>query len=221
MKWHPAHGLIVVAAIAAATPAPAKDKDKPGPSPLVTAIDRCRQVADAMQRLACYDSAANALVAAANAGTVAVVDQNEIRKARRSLFGFTPVLMWTLFNSGVTSLEMGFVAALVVAALAIAITGKPFILAAGADLSEFAKIVNRDQALAIARIGHAVYDKLRRSQARPYDANKVRNSRSAYSERSTGFQSYRSRSGPPQESPCLSASWAYSLAGVGPSSCPT
>jgi 3-hydroxyacyl-CoA dehydrogenase/enoyl-CoA hydratase/carnithine racemase len=48
--------------------------------------------------------------------------------------------------------------------LAIAITGKPFILAAGADLSEFAKIVNRDQALAIARIGHAIFDKLHTSR---------------------------------------------------------
>src|SRR5437868_11756793 len=32
-----------------------------------------------------------------------------------SLFGFSPVLMWTLFNGGVTSLEVGFVIALVVA----------------------------------------------------------------------------------------------------------
>ena len=48
--------------------------------------------------------------------------------------------------------------------VAIALTGKPFILAAGADLSAFAKIVNRDQALAIARIGHAVFDKLHTSQ---------------------------------------------------------
>ena len=48
--------------------------------------------------------------------------------------------------------------------VAIALTGKPFILAAGADLSVFAKIVNRDQALAIARIGHAVFDKLRASR---------------------------------------------------------
>ncbi|HJQ87738.1 MAG TPA: 3-hydroxyacyl-CoA dehydrogenase NAD-binding domain-containing protein [Propionibacteriaceae bacterium] len=48
--------------------------------------------------------------------------------------------------------------------VAIAITGKPFILAAGADLSAFAKIVNRDQALAIARIGHAVFDKLHASR---------------------------------------------------------
>ena len=48
--------------------------------------------------------------------------------------------------------------------VAIAITGKPFILAAGADLSAFAKIVHRDRALAIARIGHAVFDKLHTSQ---------------------------------------------------------
>lgn len=34
-----------------------------------------------------------------------------------SLFGFSPVLMWTLFNSGRTSLEVAFLAALVVAAL--------------------------------------------------------------------------------------------------------
>jgi 3-hydroxyacyl-CoA dehydrogenase/enoyl-CoA hydratase/carnithine racemase len=49
--------------------------------------------------------------------------------------------------------------------VAIAVTGKPFILAAGADLSQFAKIVNRDQALALARIGHAVFNKLHTSRA--------------------------------------------------------
>ena len=48
--------------------------------------------------------------------------------------------------------------------VAIAITGKPFILAAGADLSGFAKITNRGQALAIARIGHAVFNKLHSSR---------------------------------------------------------
>jgi 3-hydroxyacyl-CoA dehydrogenase/enoyl-CoA hydratase/carnithine racemase len=43
---------------------------------------------------------------------------------------------------------------------AIAVTGKPFILAAGADLSGLPQITEREQALAIARIGHAVFDKL-------------------------------------------------------------
>jgi len=46
---------------------------------------------------------------------------------------------------------------------AIAITGKPFMLAAGADLSAFTKISKREEGLAIAQIGHAVFDKLHTS----------------------------------------------------------
>ncbi len=43
---------------------------------------------------------------------------------------------------------------------AIAVTGKPFVFAAGADLNGLPAITQREQALAIARIGHAVFDKL-------------------------------------------------------------
>lgn len=43
---------------------------------------------------------------------------------------------------------------------AIMITGKPFILAAGADLKALGGLTGRDQAVTIARIGHAVFDKL-------------------------------------------------------------
>jgi hypothetical protein len=84
--------VVLAASVATAPPAFAKskpDKNATAPSPLVTAIDRCRQITDPTQRLACYDSAAGALVTAAKSGAVAVVDQNEIRKARHSLFGFT------------------------------------------------------------------------------------------------------------------------------------
>ncbi|NYI72591.1 3-hydroxyacyl-CoA dehydrogenase/enoyl-CoA hydratase/carnithine racemase [Naumannella cuiyingiana] len=42
----------------------------------------------------------------------------------------------------------------------IAVTGKPFILAAGADLSQVGKITDREQAKLVARIGHGVFDKL-------------------------------------------------------------
>lgn len=79
--------LVAAAIIAAASPAAAKDKPAP-PSPLVSAIDRCRQMTDPAQRLACYDSAANALVNATNSGEVSVVDRTEVRRVRRSLFGF-------------------------------------------------------------------------------------------------------------------------------------
>ena len=90
MKRPSALSLFVILALVTANPAGAKDKDKDKltPSPLVTAIDHCRQITDSMQRLACYDSAANALVSATTSGAVAIVDQNEIRKARHSLFGF-------------------------------------------------------------------------------------------------------------------------------------
>ncbi len=47
---------------------------------------------------------------------------------------------------------------------AILVTGKPFILAAGADLSAMGTITSREQALAIGRIGHAVLDKLHSSR---------------------------------------------------------
>lgn len=43
---------------------------------------------------------------------------------------------------------------------AIAITGKPFIFAAGADLSALAFISNRQQALAIGKLGHDVFRRL-------------------------------------------------------------
>ena len=46
---------------------------------------------------------------------------------------------------------------------AIALTGKPFILAAGADLKALGGLTGRDQAVMIARIGHAVFDKLHTS----------------------------------------------------------
>lgn len=44
--------------------------------------------------------------------------------------------------------------------VAIAVTGKPFILAAGADLSQVGQINDHAQAKLIAQIGHGVFHKL-------------------------------------------------------------
>ncbi len=44
--------------------------------------------------------------------------------------------------------------------VAIAVTGKPFILAAGADLTGIAELTERRQARMIAELGHAVFSKL-------------------------------------------------------------
>ena len=41
--------------------------------------------------------------------------------------------------------------------VAVGVTGKPFIFAVGADLAGAALIRSRDEALAIARLGHAVF----------------------------------------------------------------
>ena len=80
---------IALIATLATSAGPALAKEKPAASPLVTAIDRCRQIPDPTQRLACYDAAAGALVQATNSGAVAVVDENEVKKVRHSLFGFS------------------------------------------------------------------------------------------------------------------------------------
>lgn len=63
-------------------------KDPPKQSPLVGALEACRAIADPAERLACYDKEAGALLTAASKGDVAVVDKSEVRKARKSLFGF-------------------------------------------------------------------------------------------------------------------------------------
>ncbi len=62
---------------------------------------------------------------------------------------------------GLAELKLAIEAALVRKDVAaIAVTGKPFILAAGADLSGLPRILEREQALAIAQIGHGVFDLL-------------------------------------------------------------
>jgi hypothetical protein len=82
--------FLLVATLAGASTAEAKGKPTlPSSSPLITAIDRCRQMSDPAQRLACYDSAANALVNATTTGEVSVVERGDVRKVRHSLFGFS------------------------------------------------------------------------------------------------------------------------------------
>ncbi len=91
MQWSRAIiASLCVGAVAVGSAAVAQRKLTPAPpSALVTALDRCRKIADATQRLACFDSAAGALVAAANSGEIRVVDRAQIQQAKRSLFGFS------------------------------------------------------------------------------------------------------------------------------------
>src|SRR5205085_8504781 len=49
----------------------------------------CRKIADPQGRLRCYDAAVDGLTAAVSGGSIVVVDREDVRRTRRSLFGFT------------------------------------------------------------------------------------------------------------------------------------
>lgn len=77
--------IVVIALLAG----PVLAKDPPKQSPLVGAIAACRAMTDPTERLACYDKEAGALLTATQSGDVTVVDRADVRKARKSLFGFS------------------------------------------------------------------------------------------------------------------------------------
>ena len=75
-------------ALALSGSAHAAEPDGAGSRVLQT-FAQCRAITDPAQRLDCFDKAAGALEQAVKANDVRIVDRGDIRKARRSLFGFT------------------------------------------------------------------------------------------------------------------------------------
>lgn len=62
-------------------------------------LKSCQTVSDDSARLACFDEAVGSIVNASDAGEVQVLDQQDVEKTRRSLFGFSlPDL--DIFNGG-------------------------------------------------------------------------------------------------------------------------
>lgn len=57
-------------------------------APALAKVLKCRGVADAAARLACYDAEVGNLQAATSRHDVVVMDQNQVAATRRSLFGF-------------------------------------------------------------------------------------------------------------------------------------
>ena len=76
--------MVGLGAAAAAQTPPAEASG----SDLVNALGACRAIADAGRRLACYDEAASRLTQAVGRNDLVVLDRNDIRRTRRSLFGF-------------------------------------------------------------------------------------------------------------------------------------
>lgn len=77
----------VSALIATALAAPALAADEPPAA--IQALGKCRAITDNAQRLACYDREAGALIQSVEKKETVILDQQEVRKTRRSLFGFS------------------------------------------------------------------------------------------------------------------------------------
>lgn len=85
----------LIVALALAVPARAAD-EQPAP---IRGLAACRAIADNAQRLACFDREAATLVTSVEQKETVLLDRQEVRKTKRSLFGFTlPRLPF--FNSG-------------------------------------------------------------------------------------------------------------------------
>lgn len=82
---HLVTAVVVVAGPSAAAPA----QDRSAPSSLIDALSKCLAIAADAERLACHDAAARRLVDANQRREVVVVDREEVKKTRRSLFGFS------------------------------------------------------------------------------------------------------------------------------------
>jgi hypothetical protein len=72
----------------------------PQGSAFVTSVTACQGIADPTQRLACYDRSVAALKTATEQREVVVVDKEQVRKTRRSLFGFSLPDLPAIFGGG-------------------------------------------------------------------------------------------------------------------------
>ena len=106
-----------------------------------------------------------------------VVTQALVREVNLSAFGAKGVLaLITLDNTldhnrpntfgpqSLLALDAAITAATALNPAAIALTGKPFIFAAGADLSALSFITSREQSLGIGKLGHDVFRRLGESK---------------------------------------------------------
>lgn len=72
----------------------------PERSSLLAALAECRALGDAATRLACFDRTADALDTAERQGDLVVVERQQIREARRQLFGFSAPALPSIFSHG-------------------------------------------------------------------------------------------------------------------------
>lgn len=78
-----------LAVIFSASAAAAMDDDQGPSNAYLEALKACQAESDPATRLACFDTAAESMVGASEAGELKLVDREEVRKTRRKLFGFS------------------------------------------------------------------------------------------------------------------------------------
>lgn len=83
-----ASGVFVTAGLMALQ-GTASAQDRDSPSPLIEALSACLAVTADAERLACLDAGTRRLIDASRRREVVVVDEAEVKKTRRSLFGFS------------------------------------------------------------------------------------------------------------------------------------
>lgn len=89
--------LAVAAALAASA---AVAQKVPQGSPFINDVTGCQAITDPAQRLACFDASVAKLKTATEQREVVVVDREQVRKTRRSLFGFSFPDLPKIFGGG-------------------------------------------------------------------------------------------------------------------------
>lgn len=88
MSFMVAAPALALSAFAFSTAAHAQDA-APGSTDHLSALKACQLLTADRDRLACFDRAVPAMVADADGGQVKIINQDDMRKTRRRLFGFS------------------------------------------------------------------------------------------------------------------------------------
>src|SRR5690349_7835469 len=92
--------LIGAAAATLAATAQARSTPSTASPQAVQSLLACQSIADAGQRLSCFDKAAQGLADAMSRKEVVVIDKARVNEAKRSLFGFSVPNFGALFGGG-------------------------------------------------------------------------------------------------------------------------
>jgi hypothetical protein len=84
MRWK----FVLLPLALAGSPVLAEDKKPEGPPQLFRELLDCKEVADPAARLACFDQRVAALENATQKKDIMIADREQVRNARRGLFGF-------------------------------------------------------------------------------------------------------------------------------------